>query len=133
MSEALLDALRAAGSPHIGAIEQSLAAGRTVHGSGMRASIPELLATYRLRREHLARFRSAHAEALHRDVAALVHNLERTECQSCEILSVQAGETLPRSYVIFFVPEEGRLLGCCAAVSRFAASEREWADLWGDT
>ena len=133
MSEALLDALRAASSPHLGAIEQSLAAGRTAHGSGMRASIPELLSTYRLRRDHVARFRSAHAEALHRDVAALVHSLERTKSQSCEILSVEAGETPPRSYVIFFVPEEGRLLGCFATVSRFAVSERDWADLWGDT
>lgn len=132
MIDALLEALRTAESPHLGAIERSLATGRTIHRPGMRAVIPELLSTYRLRRDHLARLRSPHAEALHRDVASLVHSLEQSESQSCEILSIESDETPPRTYLLFFVPEEGRLLGCCATVSRLAVSQEEWNDLWGE-
>ncbi len=133
MNEALLEALRATNSPYLSDIEQSLASGRSVVGAGWSTAIPPLLTIYRRRFEHLARFRSPHAEALRRDVAALVHRLERTESPSCDILRVEGMGTPPHRYVMFFDPEEGQLLGCLATISRLTVSKEEWADLWGET
>ncbi|MEM7097565.1 MAG: hypothetical protein AAF541_04835 [Pseudomonadota bacterium] len=93
------------------------------------ATPPALLETYRTRSEHLAQFDSHHAQRLKSSTDEFCAELTVLKDDQ-SVAYARIDDSLLGSYIIWFVADTQRPVGCQYVIGKSEVSDEVWEDIW---